>query len=115
MPRGQEVLVAERAGREQAPLTAPFLEAFEPSLMNLVGGIVDLARKQNMTLEFLSLKKDDAIIRGAAAEWSQGELLAGLLRNLGFTTEIQRQDAGADERVHFTLKARRAAGGEAAP
>ena len=115
VPRGQEVLVAERAGREQAPLTAPFLEAFEPSLMNLVGGIVDLARKQNMTLEFLSLKKDDAIIRGAAAEWSQGELLAGLLRNLGFTTDIQRQDAGADERVHFTLKARRAAGGEVAP
>jgi hypothetical protein len=104
-PKGQEVLVAERAIREQAPLAAPFLEAFEPSLTTFIAGIVGLAHKHNMAIEYLSLKKDAVSVRGTAAEWSQGELLAGLLRGRGFIVDIQRQDAGADERVHFTIKA----------
>jgi hypothetical protein len=115
VPKGQEVLVAERAAREQAPLAAPFLEAFEPSMMTVIAGIVGIAHKHNMAVEYLSLKKDAVSIRGAAAEWSQGELLAGLLRARGFTAEIQRQDAGADERVHFTIKAQGPAPREAAP
>jgi hypothetical protein len=115
VPRGQEVLVAERAVREQAPLDAPFVEAFEPSLMAILAGIVDLAHKNNMAIEYLSLKKDAVSVRGAATEWSQGELLAGLLRGRGFTADIQRQDAGADERVHFTIKAQMPAGRESAP
>lgn len=115
VPRGQELLVAERAGREQAPLAAPFLAAFEPSLTTVIGGIVGLAHKHNMAIEYLSLKKDAVSIRGTAVEWSQGELLAALLRDRGFTAEIQRQDAGADERVHFTIKAQIPAGREAAP
>jgi hypothetical protein len=115
VPRGQELLVAERAGREQAPLTAPFLQAFEPSLTTVIAGIVGLAHKHNMAIEYLSLKKDAVSIRGAAAEWTQGELLAGLLRERGFAADIQRQDAGADERVHFTIKAQSLAGREAAP
>lgn len=115
VPRGQEWLVAERAGREQAPLSAPFLEAFEPSLTTVIASIVGLAHQHNMAIEYLSLKKDAISIRGAAAEWSQGELLAGLLRERGFTADIQRQDAGADERVHFTIKAQAPADREAAP
>ena len=114
-PKGQEVLVAERAIREQAPLAAPFLEAFEPSLTTVIAGIVGLAHKHNMAIEYLSLKKDAVSVRGTAAEWSQGELLAGLLRGRGFIVDIQRQDAGADERVHFTIKAQMPAGRETAP
>ena len=112
VPRGQELLVVERAGREQAPLSAPFLEAFEPSLTLTIAEIVGLAHKHNMAIEYLSLKKDAVSIRGAVAEWTQGELLAGLLRDRGFTADIQRQDAGADERVHFTIKAQLPAGRE---
>lgn len=115
VPRGQELLVAKRAGREQAPLVAPFLEAFEPSLTTVIGELVGLAHKHNMAIEYLSLKKDSASIRGAAVEWSQGERLAALLRDRGFTADIQRQDAGADERVHFTIKAQMSAGREVAP
>jgi hypothetical protein len=114
-PKGQEVLVAERAIREQAPLAAPFLEAFEPSLTTVIAEIVGLAHKHNMAIEYLSLKKDAVSVRGTAAEWSQGELLAGLLRGHGFIVDIQRQDAGADERVHFTIKAQMPAGRETAP
>ncbi len=68
-----------------------------------------------MAIEYLSLKKDAVSIRGAAVEWSQGELLAALLRDRGFTADIQRQDAGADERVHFTIKAQMPAARGAAP
>ena len=114
-PKGQEALVAERAVREQAPLAAPFLEAFEPSLTTVMARIIALAHKHNLAIEYLSLKKDAVSIRGAAAEWSQGELLTDLLRQRGFVADIQRQDAGADERVHFTLKAQRPAGRETAP
>ena len=115
VPRGQELLVAERASQEQTPLFAPFLEAFEPSLTTVIAGIVDLAHKHSMAIEYLSLKKDAISIRGAAAEWTQGELLATLLRERGFAADIQRQDAGADERVHFTIKAQLPAGRRAAP
>ena len=105
VPRGQELLVVERAVKEQAPMTAPFLEAFEPSLTSLIKDLLETAHTHHLAIEYLSLKKDAVSIRGAAVEWSQGELLAALLRNRGFTADIQRQDAGADERVHFTIKA----------
>ena len=115
VPRGQELLVAERAGQEQAPLAAPFLEAFKPSLTTEIAAIIGLAHEHKMAIEYLSLKKDAVSIRGAVAEWTQGELLAGLLRDRGFTADIQRQDAGADERVHFTIKAQIPAGREVKP
>jgi hypothetical protein len=115
IPRGQELLVAERAGQEQAPLAAPFLQAFEPSMTTVIAGIIGLAHTHSMAIENLSLKRDSVSIRGAAAEWTQGELLAGYLRERGFTADIQRQDAGADERVHFAIKAQLPAGREATP
>lgn len=111
IPRGQEVLVARRAIEERAGLTVPFLRAFDPSLANLVGDLLEAAREQAVMLDTLSIRADSATVGGAAEDWNRCETLAALLRDRGYSASVERQDAGTDERVHFTIRSSRPEGG----
>ena len=105
IPRGQEVLTAQRAIEQRAGLTAPFAEAFEPSLTVLLSNILRTAQKNRIALDSLSLRADSVSLRGTAGDWDRCGTLVRLLRDGGFTVaEPQRQDAGSDERVHFSIK-----------
>jgi hypothetical protein len=111
IPRGQEVLVAQRAIEERAGLTAPFLQAFHPPLASLVGDLLAEAREQGIALETLSIRADSATLGGTAGDWNRCEKLAELLRVRGYSASVDRQDAGSDERVHFTIRSSRPEGG----
>ncbi len=107
VPRGQEVLVTERALNEQAPGLLPFRNAFASSLQSTLDLVLHEAAKRNMTLTTLSLSGQNLVCSGHAADWNQGEALAGELNRAGWLTEVEKRDAAADERVAFTLKASR--------
>jgi hypothetical protein len=115
IPRGQEVLVARRSMEEQAASTRPFLDAFEPSLTVLLSDLLGSAREKRIWIEALSLRHDGVELRGTAEDWNAGEGLADSLRHRGFTTQVDREDAGADERVHFAIKAERHPARRASP
>ncbi len=107
VPRGQEVLVTERALKEQAPGLLPFRNAFAASLQNTLDLVLHEAAKRSMTLTALSLSGQNLVCSGHAADWNQGEALAGELNRAGWLTEVEKREATADERVAFTLKASR--------
>ncbi len=115
IPRGQEALVARRALDERAPLVQPFLQAFEPSLTSLLADLLAAAKENRIVIESLSLGNDSASLRGAAEDWNVCERLADRLRSRGFAAQTDREDAGADERVHFAVKANRPAARRATP
>ena len=107
VPRGQEVLVTERALKEQAPGLLPFRNAFAASLQNTLDLVLHEAAKRSMTLTALSLSGQNLVCSGHAADWNQAEALAGELNRAGWLTEVEKREATADERVAFTLKASR--------
>lgn len=110
VPHGQEVFVVEAALQERDALLTPFLRAFEPSLLDLLAEILRTARQGRMALETLSVRPETVALSGTAEDWNRCEAVAAVLRERGFAAELDRQDAGADERVHFSVRATRARG-----
>ncbi|MBU1692351.1 MAG: hypothetical protein KKC51_00135 [Verrucomicrobia bacterium] len=105
---GQELRVTRQALQDRAGLSRPFLEAFEPSLASLLVETLQTARAQELALDFLDLSAGAVTLRGAAADWDRCERLAEPFRRRGLHVVVERQDAGLDEKVHFSLKGGRA-------
>jgi len=107
LPRGQEVLVTERALAEQAPTLLPFRQAFAPSLLSVANLLLSQAARHGMTLESVTLSEHNVTCRGTVADWNHGEALAAALSVAGWLPEVERREAADRERVAFTLKASR--------
>ena len=107
VPRGQEVLVTERALQEQAADFQPFRDAFAPSLLATAGLLLEEAGQRGFTLESLSVSGQNLACRGRVADWNQGEALAAVLGQAGWLTELERREDAGEERVAFALKASR--------
>jgi phosphoribosylcarboxyaminoimidazole (NCAIR) mutase len=110
VPKGQELLVTRRALKDQADHYKPFLAFFRPSQADLLARVLQKCTQLGIRIESLSLRPESAAIMGSATDWNHCDAAAAILRKAGYIIEIERQDAGADERVHFSIKARR--GGE---
>lgn len=103
---GQEMLLVSRAREAGAPNVKPFTEAFAPSPAMLLRDLLAAASAANITISKLSLRPDAAAVTGASETWAGCEKLALVFAQYGFlVSEPQREDAGADERVHFSLSA----------
>ena len=113
VPRGQEVLTVQRAIEQRAPTVTPFLRAVQPPLTGLLAGLLQAAREQSMNIENLSLTDGSVSLHATSPDWDRCEKLAAPLRAAGFSVSLERQDALADERVHFMIKGSRLAGGPA--
>ena len=104
LPHGQELRVTRQTLQDRAELSQPFLDAFEPSVASLLVGVLQTARTRGMSLDSLSLSADAVALRGTASDWDRCEQLAEPFRRRGLHVVVERQDAGLDEKVHFTLK-----------
>ena len=107
LPAGQEVLLTERAVKDQAPAYQPFAQALQPSLLLTLRETLATAHAMGLRLERLSLSEKTLVCSGSATEWTQGETLGQTLERSGWIITLDRKDAGADERIPFTLKASR--------
>lgn len=107
LPRGQEVLLTERALKEQAPSYQPFRQALAPSLTLVLQDVLNQAATLGMRLEKVSLGEKALLCSGSITDWAHGETLANTLGSAGWVTELERGEAGEDERIPFTLKASR--------
>ena len=107
VPRGMEVLTAERAMKEKAPAYAPFRAALEPSLLLVLEDVLKEANARKITLDSLQLGPRTLVAKGSAAQRADGEKMAARLLQQGWMAEAQLKEAGAEQRVPFTLKASR--------
>ena len=103
---GQEFLLVSRAREANAPNVSPFTRVFKPSPAMLLRELLDAAAAADITISKLSLLPDAATVTGASETWAGCEKLSPVFTTYGFmVSEPQREDAGADERVHFSLSA----------
>jgi hypothetical protein len=108
VPRGQEVTVAERAVAERRLAIAPFVESFSPSPATLLSDMLQVCRQNGLELGSADLQRGSVELAGSAADWKSCEVLSRFLAGQGWlASEPERSDAGADERVHFVVRASR--------
>ena len=104
--KGQHALgiVRSELEKETAALQ-PFLAAFEPSLGELLVSAMKTGKKNDLRYEMLSLSREKIEVRGTSSDWNS---FAGLLSLLGVgERHLNRRDAGADERIPFSIVADR--------
>lgn len=104
MPRGQELFTAQRALQNQAAGWAAFARHREPGADALLARAVQASAGLGIQLQSAVVRPRSILLQGTAPDWDGGERLAAALSALGLRTELDRRDAGADERVHFTLR-----------
>jgi len=93
------------AGRvkERKKELLPFVRGFEPSLADLISGIIIAAGGNNLKCERLSINRKSLQIIGSASEWNTIENLAAVAVRAGYRVEIERKESLTDERVPFTI------------
>lgn len=107
LPRGQELLAAQRALEAQASGWAAFQRALEPGAEQILVQALRAAGERNLTFHNLVVRPQSLLLNGTAGDWNDGEQLAATFTATGWRVQVERSDAGADERVHFTLKGER--------
>lgn len=107
LPRGQELLAAQRALDRDAPGWAAFRAFLEPGVDAQVRAILRTAHESNLDIQHLAAQPAALLLQGTAGDWTAGERLAQALERDGWRTALERREAGADERVHFTLRGER--------
>ena len=104
LPKGQEVLITEREMAIKKEQITPFLDVFNESLYLVLTDILSIASDYNIVLETLSLKSTSISLKGTSPDWDHCDMLLTFVRAKGFDATLDRQDAGADERVHFSIQ-----------
>lgn len=104
LPRGQETLAAKRFSEAQARGMEPFLAATEATLPATLGNILEAARKEEVSIEVLTLGSKGGVIHGYARNFARVEALAGCLDGKGWKTTLEHKEpAPGDERVAFVI------------
>jgi hypothetical protein len=107
VPRGQELWVADRARQEQDPLIEPFRNAFRPSLTETLRRLAESAARFGLAYQSLTVRDDFIAVTGFGEDWDLCRAFAEQWTGAGYAVQFDPRDAGHDERVHFTLQARR--------
>jgi len=81
----------------------PFMRSFEPSLAETIGAMTDLARKNDLNYETLSISRDKINVSGTAGNWKKCEPLKDFLKQKGYTVKLERKESLADEKVAFSI------------
>lgn len=103
-PKAQEVAFVSRILEERRASQCAFSDLLNRPVEGLLSRLLALSDENRIQIQRLVLHADDVEIKGCANRWEAGTLLESELQNNGYKTDIQRQDAGADEMVHFVLK-----------
>lgn len=105
LPRGQEAFAALRAAERDAAGWAAFARYREASASAILFRAVTAAASLGIHLEDAAAAGRAITLRGSLADWNDGDRLAAALANMGLRPSLERRDAGADERIHFILRA----------
>ena len=82
-----------------------FLAPFEDSQAKLLCEMVESAASNEVFIDTLALASARVDMTGASVTWNPAGTMARWLEQRGYKVTLERMEAGADERIPFTLKA----------
>jgi len=97
------VKVVRDALSPRKEMLKPFLRNFEPSLMEVIGAITDLAKKNDLHYESLSISREKVNISGTAVNWRKCDVLMDFLKQKGYAVRMDRKESLSDERIAFSI------------
>jgi len=103
-PKGMEVKTAREELAKQSAAARRLENLFTPSEGSLALKLAAFAARHGIQLDRVDLRGGDALVAGTAADWDSCRLLNDFMLDAGYLVDLDRQDAGADERVHFSIK-----------
>lgn len=105
IPKGQEVLVAQRAITERAANLSPLSAHLSGARSSLLGIIFQAALANAVTFDQMTLRRSDLSLSGEAGSWDACEAIATALRGTGWKPMLERTGDPASERISFSIKA----------
>ncbi|MCX6992373.1 MAG: hypothetical protein NT011_04435 [Kiritimatiellaeota bacterium] len=105
IPYGREIPEVQKAWEKQVSQTAPFIDAFAPSLAVRLAEVIKAGQASDVRFETLSLRRNSLILTGVTEDWDQCGQLEQRLKALGYTVKLERQEAVAETEVRFTVNA----------
>lgn len=103
VPRGQEVLISQRAIATQTRLMAPFLAAEQP-LAEALRTVLTIGRDEGLAIETLTLNGQTVVLHGLVPKWSQCERAVMRLKERGTNVKVERKDTPqGEERLAFVI------------
>jgi len=106
IPRGQELFIAEQFIVSSTERYRSYRQWFEPTAYPLFARIMTAAFQAKQQLETVSVRADSILVRGSGVDWNDPDRLARPMQQDGWNVEIEREEAGRDERVHYTMRAK---------
>lgn len=103
LPAGKEVLEAERELAARGKTIAPFVRAFDASLVAALHAVLNLGQEHALQFDTLILRRDAISIRGSATEWDQVGRFVRRLQMLGYTARAEKQEGGTGGVTFFVV------------
>lgn len=101
---GQEVLMARRALETQTKAMEPFLASTDLPLQNSLTTLLCMAQQEGVSIETMTLSRDNGVVHGLAPKFMHGEKLARRLNEKTWTTTVeQKESPRGDERAAFVI------------
>ena len=104
IPPGQEVLTSRRAMEAQTKEMEPFLAAAGTPLAQTLKAILLVAQEEGISIEALTLSRENRVVHGLAPKWTQAEAAARRLNGQGWMATLERKESPPnEERVAFVI------------
>lgn len=104
VPRGMEVKTVREELAKRRAAERRLEGLFKPSEGALALKMTAFAARNGIRFDRIDLRDGKALIAGTASDWDSCRLLADFMEGSGYAAELERQDAGVDERVHFSIE-----------
>lgn len=101
--RGMEIETAAGALQKIKPVKQRLLGLFHASHGSETLMIADFAARQALNIERMELDSGSLTLAGTALDWDACRSLSDYISTMGYAVELQRNEAGSDERVHFRI------------
>ena len=106
IPRGQELFLVDQFIASAAEQFLPYQRWLEPTAYPRFADLLTSAHQAQQRLETVSVRADTVLVRGSGVDWNDPDRLALPMQRDGWVVEIERAEAGRDERVHYTVRAK---------
>jgi len=97
------IKVVREALNSRKELLRPFLQSLDPSLVETIVSMADLAKKNDLRYETLSISREKVNVGGTAGSWRKCEALMDTLKKKGYAVKLDRKESFANERVAFSI------------
>jgi len=104
VPRGREVEEVERWAERRKALAGGVMQFFDKSRGQMLLELMEAASKADIHIDTCDLQAGSMSLQGSSVDWDTPAKLMDLCGGYGYDCDLEREEAGADERIGFRIE-----------